>query len=326
MLTRTHFVKFVERARQLPPLPTAFVYPCDAESLQLAVSSAFSGIIAPQLVGPEAKIRDVARKAEIDIARLPIVDTPPEARAAATSAAELAASGRVRALARGALGIDDLLAPFNAVDSPLRGVRRLSHAYFVDLAGWTRGLVLADAQLNITPNLAAKRDIVDNTIAFAHVLGITTPRVALLAAIDTVNPALPSTGDAAALKALGEQGIFADAYVDGPLTIDDALSGDAANAHGRHSDVAGRADVLIAPSMETAALVLRTLTGLTSSLAAGVVLGACVPIVAPLKRDSMEVRMASCVLASLVAAAMPKTAERAAAAPAPAPALAETAS
>lgn len=324
MLTRTHFVKFVERARQLPALPTAFVYPCDAESLQLAVSGAFTGMIAPQLVGPEAKIRDIAGKAAIDIARLPIVDTAAEPRAAAAAAAELAASGRVRAWVRGALGIDDLLAPINASDSPLRGTRRLSHAYFVDLAGWTRGLVLADAQLNITPALAAKRDIVDNTIAFAHVLGIATPRVALLAATDAVSAALPSTGDAAALKALGEQGIFADAYVDGPLTIDTALSGEAAATSGHRSDVAGRADVLIAPSMEAGALVLRTLTGLTSSLAAGVVLGARVPIVAPMKRDSMEVRMASCVLASLVAGAGPKSAERAAAAPSPA--LAEAAS
>jgi phosphate acetyltransferase len=238
MLTRTHFVKFVERARHLPPLPTAFVYPCDTESLQLAVSGAFTGVIAPYLVGPEARIRDVASRAALDITRMPIVDTAAEPRAAARCAVELAVVGQVRALCKGALGIDDLLAPVNASDSGLRGTRRLSHASFVDLAGWAQGLIVADAQLNITPTLAVKHDIVDNTVAFAHVLGHATPRVALIAATDIVNPALPSTGDAAALKAMGEQGIFADAYVDGPLTIDAALSGDAALASGRRSDVA----------------------------------------------------------------------------------------
>jgi phosphotransacetylase len=312
MLTRTHFVRFVERARHLPPLPAAFVHPCDPDTLQLALSGAFTGTIAPVLVGPEARIRDTAAKAAIDIARLPLVDTEDDPRASAVRAVELAGNLRVRALVKGTLGYDDLLAPVVATDSALRGPQRLSHAHFLDLAGWPQGLLLADARLNITPSLGAKRDILHNTVALAHALGIVAPRVALLAATDQPNPALPSTTDAAALKALGDDGRFEDAILDGPLTADSALSEEAARANGHRSEVAGHADILIAPGMEAAALVLRTLTGLTSGLAAGVVLGATVPIVAPARGDTMEVRMASCVLASLVASAYARSAVAAA--------------
>ena len=259
------------------------------------------------LVGPESRIRDAAGKAGIDLARLPIVDTADAPRAAANRAVELARAGSVAALVKGSLGNEDLLAPVSAPDSGLRGPHRLSHAYFLDLAGWPNGMLLADAQLNVTPNLAAKRDIVQNTIAFARALGVAAPRVALLAAMDAVNPAFPSTLDATALKAMAEDGMFDGAIIDGPLAADSALAADAAEANGRRSEVAGQADVLIAPGMESALLVLRTLTGLTSGLAAGLVLGARVPIVAPARTDSMEVRMASCVLASLMAAAIARS-------------------
>jgi phosphate acetyltransferase len=303
MLTRTHFPRFVDRVRHVPAHRAAFVFPCDPESLQLALAAAFTGTLAPVLVGPESRIRDVAAKAGIDLAALPIVDTDDAPRMAALRAVELARAGSVAVLVKGSLGNEDLLSCVSAPDSGLRGPRRLSHACFVDLGGWPHGILLADTQLNITPNLAAKRDIVQNTIALAHVLGETTPRVALLAATDAVNPAFPSTADAAALKAMAEQGAFEDAIIDGPLAADSALSADAAELNGRRSEVAGRADVLIAPGMEAGLLVLRTLTSLTDGLAAGLVLGARVPIVAPLRTDSMEVRMAACVLASLVAAA-----------------------
>lgn len=302
MLSRTHFLRFVERVRHLPVRSAAFVYPCDRNSLQLALSNAFTGTLAPVLVGPEARIRDVAAKAGYDLARLPIVDTDDAPRAAAIRAVELARAGSISALVKGSLGNEDLLAPVSASHSGLRGPHRLSHAYFLDLAGWPQGMLLSDAQLNITPNLAAKRDIVQNAIELAHALEMPAPRVALLAAMDTVNPAFPSTGDAAALKAMAGEGMFEGAIVDGPLTADAALSEDAAAARGGRSEVAGRADVLIAPGMEAGLLVLRTLTSLTSGLAAGLVLGARVPIVAPAAADSMEVRMASCVLAALVVA------------------------
>ncbi len=304
MVNRAHFRPFVERARQLPPLPAAFVYPCDRDTLQLAVSAAFTGTLAPVLVGPEARIQDVAGKAGIDIAQFPIVDTADDPRTAAHRAAALARSGRIRAWVRGSLGLDELVAPLLAADSDLRGTRRLSHADFLDLPGHPRGVLVADARLNLAPGLAAKRDIVQNTIDFARALGVAAPQVALLAALDVVHPAVPSTGDAALLAGMAARGQFGAATVAGPLMPDVALFEAAARGSGRAAAVAGRADVLIAPSMEAAALLVRALTGITGGLAAGLILGATLPVVAGAASDTMEARMASCVLAALLAAAM----------------------
>ena len=266
------------------------------------MSGAFAGFIAPTLVGPEARIRDLAGKSGLDISRLPIIDTPDDPRVAGEHAARLARSGEFGALVKGSLGIEELLAPVAAVESGLRSDRRLTHAYFLDLPGQNRGVLLADAQMNVAPNLAAKRDIVHNTVLLAKALGMAAPNVALLAAMDGPTPAFRSTTDAVALKAMAMQGLFPGAVVDGPLGPDSALSPGAARARGVKSDVAGRADILIGPSMESAIMVLRTLTGLTAGLAAGIVLGATIPIVAPARHESMEVRMASCVLASLLSA------------------------
>ena len=304
MTLRPHLQKLVEKTRMQPPLAAAVVYPCDRESLQLALSGAFAAYLAPTLVGPEARIRDLAGKLGLDISRLPIVDTADEPRAAGLRAVELARDGKVAALIKGSLSNEDLLAPVAAHDSGLRTDRRLSHAYFLDLPGMSRGLLLADAQLNVSPNLAAKRDIVLNTIQLAISLGLAAPNVALLAAMDGPSPAFASTTEAAALKAMAAQGMFRGAIVDGPLAPDSALSGDAARANGVTSEVAGRVDVLIAPSMESALMVLRTLMAFNAGLAAGIVLGARVPIVIPARTDSMEVRMASCVLAFLAASAI----------------------
>ena len=303
MVPRPHFQKLVEKTRMQSPLAAAVAYPCDRESLQLALSGAFAGYLAPTLVGPETRIRDLASKFGLDISRLPIVDTPDEPHAAGIRAAELAREGKVSALIKGSLGNEDLLAPVAAHESGLRTDRRLSHAYFLDLPGMSRGLLLADAQLNVSPNLAAKKDIVLNTIQLAISLGLAAPNVALLAAMDGPSPAFPSTTDAVALKSMAAQGMFRGAIVDGPLAPDSALSSDAARANGVTSDVAGRVDVLIAPSMESALMVLRTLLSAGSGLAAGIVLGARSPSVSPARNDSMEVRMASCVLASLAVAA-----------------------
>jgi phosphate acetyltransferase len=303
MPNRPHFQHLVERVRVQAPLAAAIVYPCSPDALQFALSGAFAGYLAPQLVGPEARIRDAANRAGLDISRLPIVDTPDAPRAAGERAALLAREGEVKALVKGSLGLDDLLAPVAAPESGLRGERRLTHAFYLDLPGRAQGMLLADALLNIAPNLAAKKDIVLNTLELAFALGVTAPHVALLAAMDAETPAFPSTRDAVALKLMAAQGMFRGAVVDGPLTADSALSAEAARANGVKSEVAGRPDVLIAPTMESAALVLRTLTGLTGGLAAGIVLGARVPIVAPARADSIEARMASCVLASLWVAA-----------------------
>jgi phosphate acetyltransferase len=304
MSTRPHLTKLVERVRLLPPLSAAVVFPLDRESLQLALSGAFAGYLAPTLVGPETQVRDAAMRAGLDISRLPLVDTEDDPRAAGERAASLARSGKVSALIRGTLSHEDLLAPVAAADSGLRTDRRLSHALFIDIPGFPSPLVLADAQLNVAPNLAAKREILLNALAFAAAIGIASPRVALLAARNAVSPALPSTVEAAALKSMAAQGMFGDAILDGPMTPDVALTADAARLHGVRSPIAGQADVLLAPTMESAVMVLRTLTGVAGALAAGLVLGARVPIVLGTQFDTMEVRMAGCVLASLVSAAL----------------------
>ncbi len=310
MLVRPHFQRLVERARFLPPLAAAVVYPCDRDSLQLALSGQFAAYLAPTLVGPEQRIRDIANRAGLDISRLPIVDTADARGVAAERAVQLARTGQVSALIKGALSDGDLLGPAAAQESGLRTDTRLSHAYFLDLPGQPRWMLLADAQLNVAPNLAAKKDILHNTVLYAIALGLAAPNVALLAALDGPSPAFASTSDAVALKSIAAGGVFRGAIIDGPLTPDCAISGEAARHQGARSEVAGRADVLIAPSMEAAIMVLRTCTGLTGGLAAGLVLGAKVPIVAPSRHDPMEVRMASCVLASLAVNAIRDTVTR----------------
>ena len=299
MMARPHLQKLVERARLLPALPVAVVFPVDRDSLQLALSGAFAGYLDPTLVGPEERIRGAANLAGLDISRLTLVDTPDEPRDASERAVALAREGKVSALIRGSLAHEDLLATVAAADSGLRGERRLSHATFLDLPGQSRFLLIADASLNVAPNLAAKKDILENTLELAYALGVVAPNVALLAAKCTVAPAFPSTSEAAALRSMAAQGAFPGAVIEGPLTPDVALSSDAARARGVKSEIAGLADVLIAPTMEAAMMVLRTLTGVTGGLAAGLVLGAKVPVVMPSPRDPMEVRIASCVLASL---------------------------
>jgi len=300
---RPHLARLVERVRLLPPLAAAIVFPLDRDSLQLALSGAFAGYLAPTLVGPQTQVREAAERAGLDISRVPLVDTPDDPRAAAERAAALAREGHVSALVRGTISHEDLLAPVVAADSGLRTDRRLSHAYLVDAAGLAAPRIVADALLNVAPNLAAKREILLNTIAFATAIGIAPPRVALLAARNAATPAFASTVEAAALKSMAGQRMFGDALVDGPFTPDVALSEEAARQHNVRSDVAGSAEVLLAPTMESAVMVLRTLTGVTGGLAAGLVLGAKVPVVLGAPGEPMEVRMASCVLASLVAAA-----------------------
>jgi phosphotransacetylase len=318
MMPRPHLSRLAERARTLAPLPAAVVFPLDRDSLQLALSAAFAGYLAPTLFGPEERIRDAAVRAGLDISRLPRVDTPDDPRAASERAVLAARDGTAGALFRGSLSVEDLLAPIAADGSGLRTRRRLSHAAFVDLPGVPRPLVVADAMLNVAPNLAAKRDIVASTVELAQALGIGVPHVALLAAKGTVAPAFPSTSEAAALKSMAAQGAFPGAVVDGPMTPDVALSADVARAHGHASPVAGQADVLLAPTMEAATMVLRTLTGLAGGLVAGVVLGARVPVLLLPAHDAMDARIASCVLARLLAAAGATRANVAAREPRPA--------
>jgi phosphate acetyltransferase len=303
MPSRPHFQRLVERVRNLPALPTAIVYPCDRDSLQVALSGQFAGYLAPVLVGPEARIAEAAAHAGLDLSRIELVDTPDDPAEAARRAVVLARDGAVRALIKGSLYPDDLMRAVAAPDAGLRGDRRLTHAFFLDVAGFSRPFLLSDAVLNIAPNLAAKREIVQNAIDLAHALGTFNPQVAVLAAVEGVTPALPATGDAAALAKMSAQGMITGGTVAGPLTADSALSIDAARANGVDDPVAGHADVLIVPGLDAGSLMLRTLTAMSGALAAGIVLGAKVPVVLAGRNDTMEVRMAACVLASLVAAA-----------------------
>jgi phosphate acetyltransferase len=314
MSLRPHVQKLVERARQLPALATAMVYPCDNESLQLALSGSFAGYLAPTLVGPDTRIRDVANRAGIDISRLAIVNTPDDPKEAAAHAVRLAVDGRVAALVKGAMSDGELLGPVAALDSGLRTDSRLSHAAFLDVPGMNRWLLIADALLNVTPNLAAKKDIVHNTARLAVALGQAAPNVALIAGMDVVATALPSTSEAAALKSMALEGLFPGAVIEGPMLPDMALRNDDTRPNPARNEMAGRADVLIAPTLETAVMVLRTLTGITQGLACGIVLGAKVPIVVPARSDSMEMRMASCVIASLASAHAAASARQASAA------------
>ncbi|HEX8012448.1 MAG TPA: bifunctional enoyl-CoA hydratase/phosphate acetyltransferase [Casimicrobiaceae bacterium] len=303
MLTRPQFQRLVDRVRNLPALPAAVVYPCDRDALQIALSGRFAGYLAPVLVGPEKRIADAAAQAGLDLSRIDMIDTPDEPFAAAQRAVALARDGEVRALIKGSLYPDDLMRAVAAPEAGLRTERRLTHAFFVDVPEFPRAFVLSDAALNIAPTLAAKRDIVQNAIDFAHALGMATPHVAILTAVEGVTPALPATGDAAALTRMAAQGMITGGIVDGPLTADSALSAAAARANGIGSQVAGSADVLIVPGLEAGSLLLRTLTGMFGALAAGVALGAKVPVVLSSRGESMEVRVASCVLASLMAQA-----------------------
>lgn len=307
MVTRPQFQRLIERVRNLPALRAAVVYPCDRDALQIALSGQFAGYLAPVLVGPEKRIADAAAQAGLDISRIDLIDTPDEPFAAAQRAAGLAHDGDVQALIKGSLYPDDLMRAVATPEAGLRSERRLTHAFFVDVPEFPRAFVLSDAVLNIVPTLAAKRDIVQNAIDFAQALGIATPQVAIVSAVEGVTPALPATGDAAALSKMAAQGLITGAIVDGPLTADAALSATAARAYGVESKVAGNADVLIVPGLESGAILLRALTGMFGALAAGVVLGAKVPVVLSSRGESMEVRMASCVLASLVAQ-MPRVA------------------
>ena len=318
MVIRPHFQRLLDRVRNLPPLPAAVVYPCDRDTLQIALSGRFAGYVAPVLVGPEKRITDAATQAGLDLSRVDLIDTPDEPFTAAQRAVELARTGEVRALIKGSLYPDDLMRAVVAPEAGLRGERRLTHAFFVDVPGYARAFVVSDAVLNIAPNLAAKRDIVQNAIEFAQSLGIATPRVAVLSAVEGVTAALPATGDAAALAKMATQGLITGGIVDGPLTADSAMSTAAARANGVDSPVAGSADVLIVPGLESGALLLRAIVGMFGALAAGVALGAKVPIVLSGRGEAMEVRIASCVLASLVAQA-----PRAVASPAAGPAAAK---
>jgi phosphate acetyltransferase len=300
---RPHLQHLLDQAEAQGPIPVAVAYPCDAGSLQAAMQAAQAGLITPLLVGPEARIQAAAQAAGLDLAGASIHSTADDPRAAAAQAAALCGSGQARALMKGSLHSDELLGAAVAREAGLRGGRRASHVFVMDLPGYDRPLLMTDCVVNIFPTLMDKRDIAQNAIDLAHAIGIPRPRMAVLSAVETVNPAIPGTIDAAALCKMADRGQISGALLDGPLAYDNAISLRSAHHQGIVSDVAGQPDVLLVPSLEAGNMIYKQLVYMADAECAGLVLGMRVPIVLTSRSDSVASRIASCALAVLVSAA-----------------------
>jgi phosphotransacetylase/acyl dehydratase len=282
---------------------TAVVYPVDVLSLQAALDAAAAGLIVPTLIGPAARIQAVAKAARVDIGAFRLIDAPDGAAAAACGVA-LVRAGEAALLMKGDLHTDALMHAVVAAQSGLRTIRRISHVYLMDVPEYPRLLLLTDAAINIAPTLAEKIGIVQNAIDLAHVIGVAQPRVAILAAVETVSHRLPSTVDAAALCKMADRGQITGGLLDGPLGFDNAINEAAAAEKGIVSPVAGRADILLVPDLEAGNMLAKQLTFLSGAEAAGVVLGARVPIILTSRADSASTRLASCALGVLMARAV----------------------
>ncbi|MGA2639192.1 bifunctional enoyl-CoA hydratase/phosphate acetyltransferase [Methylocella sp.] len=290
------------RAAGGAPVATAVVYPVDPASLLAALDAAKAGLIAPVLIGPAVRIADVAKAAGADISALRLIDAP-DARAAAARAVALARAGEVALLMKGDLHTDEMMHPVVVSETGLRTARQISHVYLLDVPDYPRSLLLTDVAINIRPTLAEKVGIVQNAIDLAHVIGIALPRVAILAAVEIVSARMPSTIDAAALCKMAERGQIIGGVLDGPLAFDNAINEAAAGEKHIVSPVAGRADILVVPDLEAGNMLAKQLTFLSGAEAAGVVLGARVPIILTSRADSAPTRLASCALGVLVARA-----------------------
>ena len=292
------FHNLLARTAGLAPLATAIAYPCDAVAVLAAAEAAKAGLIWPILVGPRDQMGAAAKAAGIDLSAYRLVDAP-DSQASAAAAVGLVAAGEADLLMKGSLHTDELLHAVLA--SNLKTDRRLSHVYLFDVPGFPRPLLITDAAVNIAPTLEEKRDIVQNAIDLAHAMGIQTPRVALLSAVETVNPKIPSTLDAAALTKMAERGQIRGGLLDGPLAFDNAVSPAAAAEKGIVSPVAGQADILLVPDLEAGNMLAKQLSFLAGADAAGIVLGARVPIILTSRADSERTRIASCAVAVLLA-------------------------
>jgi phosphate acetyltransferase len=295
------------RAKGMESIPMAVVHPCDAESLGGAMTALKADLIVPILVGPATKIRAVADERGYDLGGIEIVDAP-HSHAAAAQAVALVRAGRAEGLMKGSLHTDELMGEVVAAGSGLRTERRISHVFLADVRTYPRPLLITDAAINIDPTLAEKGDIVQNAIDLAHALGVVEPKVAILAAIETVNPAMRATTDAAALCKMADRRQITGGVLDGPLAFDNAVSLVAAKTKGILSAVAGRADILVVPDLESGNMLAKQLEYLAGALLAGVVVGASVPIVLTSRADSAESRAASCAIAVLMAHAKRKRA------------------
>ena len=299
------FKNLIERAQNYAPLKVAVVHPCDATSLESVISAKEAGLIDPILVGPDAKIRNVAQNAKIDLSGLPIESTA-HSHAAAARAVELVRDGRVEALMKGSLHTDELMGAIVDHQKGLRTERRISHCFVMATRGHNEPLIVTDAAINIAPTLSEKVDIVQNAIDLAHAIGLSDIRVALLSATETVNAAIPSTIEAAALCKMADRGQITGATLDGPLALDNAIDMGAVKQKQIVSPVAGRANVLVVPDLVSGNILAKTLSFMVHAEAAGLVVGARVPIILTSRADSEAARVASCALAMLAVHAVDK--------------------
>jgi phosphate acetyltransferase len=294
------YERLIARAKEFPPVPTVVVHPCDETSLRGAVEAAQEGLIVPILVGPLAKIEEVARQHGIDIGKYECVDAP-HSEAAAAKGVELIRQGKGELLMKGSLHTDDLMRAITASASGLRTARRISHVFVMDVPTHPDTLFITDAAINIFPDLDAKRDIVQNAIDLFTQVGLGKPRVAILSAVETVTSKIPSTIEAAALCKMADRGQITGGILDGPLAFDNAVSLEAAKIKGIVSEVAGRAQILVAPDLEAGNMLAKNLTFMSNADGAGIVLGARVPVILTSRADTVRTRLASCAVAGLYA-------------------------
>jgi phosphotransacetylase len=290
----------LERCKSLEAVPTAVAHPCEASALAGAIEAGQKGLIAPTLVGPEAKIREIAKSMGLDLGRTPIVDAP-HSHASAAKAVELVRTGKAELLMKGSLHTDELLGAVVARETGLRTGRRISHVFIMDVPTYHKVLVITDAAINIAPTLEDKVDICQNAIDLAIALGVARPKVAILAAVETVTSKMPATIDAAALCKMADRGQITGAVLDGPLAFDNAISKEAAKIKKIQSDVAGDPDILLVPDLEAGNMLAKQLSFLANADSAGLVLGARVPIILTSRADTVRSRIASCAVAMMAA-------------------------
>jgi len=294
------YEQLLERCKGQPPIPTAVAYPCEETALEGAIDAGTQGLIVPILVGPAATIREIAKAKGINLGNVEIVDVP-DSRAAAAKAVELVRQGKAELLMKGSLHSDEVLAAVIAKETGLRTGRRLSHVFLMDVPTYHKVLIITDAAINIAPTLEDKVDICQNAIDLSMHLGIERPKVAVLAAVETVNSKMSATIDAACLCKMADRGQIKHGIIDGPLAFDNAISKDAARIKGITSDVAGDPDILLVPDLEAGNILAKQLSFLANADSAGLVLGARVPIILTSRADSVRARIASCAVAMLTA-------------------------
>ena len=294
------YERLLARCEGLAPVPTAVAHPCEASALAAAVEAEAQGLIAPLLVGPVDKIAETAIEAQLDLSNVEIVDVP-HSHAAAAKAVALVREGKAEILMKGSLHTDELMSAIVSRDGGLRTGRRISHVFIMDVPTYHKVLIVTDAAINIAPTLEDKVDICQNAIDLAVSLGLEKPKVAILAAVETVNSKMPATIDAACLCKMAERGQITGGVLDGPLAFDNAISSQAAETKGIKSQVAGDPDVLLVPDLEAGNILAKQLTFLANADSAGMVLGAKVPVILTSRADSVRSRIASCAVAKLVA-------------------------